>query len=271
MSKSQQHKSKGRLLMALSILLGAIAIILAVLLIDMDQSSSPNPSGKQETSYDNQGFPEVDWEYWKSINSDIIGWVTVPGTNIDYPIVQASSADPDYYLHHDIYKNYNVYGVPYLDASCSTYGLDSANAVVFGHHMNNDTMFSAFANYSDEAYAKEHSRILLQTPDWKRVEHVNLVEVIDGTKPSKRTDFIGKADYDNWYKEQIANACVTLNNETTYGVTTFCTCSYNIFDNERTLVLSAPSNYTSPELQPMLDEAEKNLAQRKNYTWSTSW
>ena len=92
----------------------------------------------------------------------MIGWVTVPGTNIDQPIVQAHADDPTYYLHHDIYKNYNIYGCPYLDSECEELGFESKNAVIFGHHMNDGSIFSAFAEYSDQEYAEEHQKILLQ-------------------------------------------------------------------------------------------------------------
>ena len=55
-------------------------------------SFDPSPSLTVEDAED--GFPAVDWEYWQDVNPDVIGWVTVPGTPIDYPIVQAHADAP---------------------------------------------------------------------------------------------------------------------------------------------------------------------------------
>lgn len=108
------HRVKSRIggLVCASLL--ALAGILGFTLYSMEQSGNPDPVPGKAVSLDPYGFPEVDWEYWKSVNPDVIAWVTVPGTNIDSPIVQAHSSDPEYYLHHDVYGKYNVYGCPYL-------------------------------------------------------------------------------------------------------------------------------------------------------------
>lgn len=65
----------------------------------------------------------VDWGYWQGVNPDIIGWVTVPGAGIDYPIVQAHEGDPDHYLRYDVYGGWNYHGVPYLHWKCADVGL----------------------------------------------------------------------------------------------------------------------------------------------------
>jgi sortase B len=186
------------------------------------------------------GFPDVDWEYWQGVNPDIVGWVTVPGTNIDYPIVQAHADDPSYYLHHDIYRNYNVYGVPYVDADCEDLGLSAQNVYIYGHHMNNDTMFSAFANYSDKDFANEHEVILLQTPDSKQVLHVRFSRVVNAATERKQIDFPTTQDYINWYQNEALKSSSALDTESVpVHSIVFVTCSYNIFNNERTLVYAS--------------------------------
>ena len=58
------------------------------------------------------GAPTVDWEFWLSVNPDIVAWVSVPGTDIDYPVVQASADDPTFYLDHDVYRGWKPTDAP---------------------------------------------------------------------------------------------------------------------------------------------------------------
>lgn len=184
----------------------------------------------------------VDWEYWQSVNPDIIGWVTVPGTSIDYPIVQAPASDPDYYLTHDVYGDVNWVGCPYLDASCEGRLFGGGNAVVFGHNPGQGgVMFADFARYSDAGFAREHAEIVLQTPQETRVLAVQATDVIAGWEPLKRTSFEGEADFRLWYSERFDAAAVKLADDAAASsLVTFCTCSY-LFnpDNERTIVYCA--------------------------------
>lgn len=67
-------------------------------------------------------------------NSDFVGWISIEGTNIDYPVMQTVD-NPNYYLKRSFEKQYSDYGVPYVQENCD-HGL-SDNCVIYGHHMNN--------------------------------------------------------------------------------------------------------------------------------------
>ena len=82
-------------------------------------------------------------------NSDLVGWVSIPGTRIDYPVMQTKDS-PDFYLKHAFDKSYSSYGVPYLAENCDV-GI-SDNLVLYGHHMNNGTMFSDLCKYASEDF-----------------------------------------------------------------------------------------------------------------------
>ena len=98
----------------------------------------------------------------KEQNSDFIGWITIEGTNIDYPVMQ-SVDDPEFYLDHDFDKNYSVYGIPFLDSNC---GLgESNNLIVYGHHMTSETMFHEISYYKDQNFWKEHPLVQFNTVD----------------------------------------------------------------------------------------------------------
>ena len=184
------------------------------------------------------GFPFVDWEYWLSVNPDIVAWVSVPGADIDYPVVQASADDPTFYLDHDVYRGWNPYGCPYLDAGCAEQGIDSPLALMFAHHMNDGSMFSAFASYSDAGFAEAHSKILLQTPEDKMRLSVIAADVVDSDAEYKRLDFAGTEEFDSWLGRLLAEADVVLAGDIqTESVKAFCTCSYGRWSGrERTIV-----------------------------------
>lgn len=236
---SGAHRSFfSRLPFILAGILVAIAVAIVVTLMYMDNQANPSPVPNAPETYED-GFVEVDWEYWKGINPDIIGWVNVEGTQINYPIVAAHADDPNYYLKHDIYGKYNPYGVPYLDADCEG-NIDAQNAVIYGHHMNNDSMFSDFSNFKDPAYIEEHSPIYLQTPEKKMKLDVKYVDVINANQGGKYTKFADLTSFVAWYQDQLDKATLVVDKyaQPTH-VINFCTCSYGTFKNERTLVCAA--------------------------------
>lgn len=239
-------KTKSRMAFFISgVAIIAIAALLsgAYLLHLKGADTPPGGDASEVAALDGDGFPAVDWEYWRSVNPDVIGWVTVPGTPIDYPIVQARADAPQYYLTHDVYGNWNYVGCPYLDAANADGGLfGSQNAVVFAHNMGNGdmAMFGAFGSYSDAEYAREHERILVQTPTEKRVLRARFTRVLNGAELAKRTDFEGQADYSKWYEDSLASAVVILDGQSRPArCVTFCTCSYNYWSNERTITVAS--------------------------------
>lgn len=214
---------------------------------------------------DEEGFPHVNWDYWCSVNPDVVGWITVPGTVVNGPVVLAPPDDPDYYLSHDVYGDYSWYGCFYLDASCSVGGLlGSPNAVVFGHNMSrvDGSMFTAFSEYVDLDFATSHAEILLQTPDAKEKLAVVGARVISGDSADKRTSFADSEDF-KAYRDDCFSSCevmlpVTGDAEREEGAKgsgevgrsieterffTFVTCSYTRYQNERTLVYAVPQEW----------------------------
>ena len=188
-----------------------------------------------DSSYSSE-FPEVDWAAWQSVNPDIVGWISVPGTEISYPVVAASSANPTWYLTHDVYGNFNLFGSIYLDAACED-NLFAQNAVISGHHMRDGSMFAALANFADEDWACDHQTVLVQTPSARRVYEVEFVRVVNAKNEPKRCNFASSEDFSNWYGSQRAHADVMLDRLSQPDqVMSLVTCSYGRWANERTVV-----------------------------------
>ena len=104
----------------------------------------------------------INFEELMKENPDTIGWIRVPDTNIDYPIVQGE--DNDFYLNHDFYGKENIAGAIYLDFE-SQGDFVGRNNVLYGHNMKNGSMFKDVNRYKDEAYFKEHQFFSIYTPD----------------------------------------------------------------------------------------------------------
>ena len=96
-------------------------------------------------------------------NSDFVGWLSVPGTNIDYPVMQTVD-EPNFYLKRGFDKQYSDYGVPYLDEK-TTIGANaqSNNLIVYGHNMKTGTIFGCLTEYRKADYYQEHPFIEFDT------------------------------------------------------------------------------------------------------------
>lgn len=96
----------------------------------------------------------------QEINEDVIAWIQMEDTVIDYPVVQGD--DNDYYLNHDIYGNYTACGSIFMDAR-NDMELPMENIILYGHRMNDDSMFGELIRFTDEKFFNEHPTFRLIT------------------------------------------------------------------------------------------------------------
>lgn len=99
-------------------------------------------------------------------NEDMAGWLAVPGTVIDYPVMW-TPRDENFYLRKDFYGNPNTAGCLILDTDSCVDPL-TTNLIIHGHNMKAGTMFAALNNYTDPSFGQEHSKIILYTPQCQR-------------------------------------------------------------------------------------------------------
>ena len=105
---------------------------------DTQQETAPEP--EKQASYQNL--------YWE--NTDMVGWILIEDTNIDYPVMQTPT-DPTYYLKHDFEKNYTDYGCPFMQADCDAL-CPSDNLIIYGHNMKDGSMFADLAKYRSKDF-----------------------------------------------------------------------------------------------------------------------
>lgn len=94
-------------------------------------------------------------------NADMIGWIQIEGTSIDYPVMQ-TPADPNYYLKHDFEKRYTDYGCPFMQADCDALR-PSDNLIIYGHNMKDGSMFADLAKYRSKDFWQAHKTVRFDT------------------------------------------------------------------------------------------------------------
>ncbi len=112
-----------------------------------------------EATFINYGAP---FEELKKINPDVNGWVTMPGTAIDYPLVQGKTNHS--YINTDVYGNFALAGSIFLDSRNDDYYQDPYS-LLYGHNISKHRMFSDVNLYKEEKFFKENTEGELYLPD----------------------------------------------------------------------------------------------------------
>lgn len=95
------------------------------------------------------------------MNTDLVGWIQVDGTNIDYPVTQTPEQS-DYYLRTSFQKEYNRHGCIYVQGQCDV-NRPSDNLIIYGHCMQDGTMFAELHNFIDQDFWEEHGTFTFDT------------------------------------------------------------------------------------------------------------
>lgn len=132
--------------------------------IPSESGEEENPDGTpapQATENLNQ-FPVVDFQSLQQINPDVVAWIYIPGTHVNYPVVQGD--DNDYYLNHLFNGKSNSAGAIFMDYRNESDFSDS-HTIIYGHQMNNKTMFNDLRKFEDQSFYDSHAVGYLLTPD----------------------------------------------------------------------------------------------------------
>lgn len=162
----------------------------------------------------------------------VAGWLTVPGTGIDYPFVWYK--DNDYYLRRDLNGNRAMAGTLFMDFRCQR-DFTSQNTILYGHHMKNGSMFGTLKRFSDKEFFDAHQRAAVYLPRATLILEcfAYLVVTADdaeiyATAPSK--DYLD-------YVRQNARQYSDIGLKASDRIVTLSTCSYE-FNNARMVLLT---------------------------------
>lgn len=195
-------------------------------------------------------------------NNDIVGWISIEGTVIDYPVMWTPE-EGQFYLHKDFNKEYSSSGTLFVDAACTPIGNVSDNVIIYGHNMKAGTMFHSLLEYEDGEYYEEHKYISYDTLDGN-----GTYEVIAAFRTSTNHDsydfysFINAEDeeeFNEFVEEAKSRTPYTIATTAEYGdkLIMLSTCAYHT-TNGRYVVIAKKIEDTEEEiLEETVEETEE--------------
>lgn len=202
------------------------------------ETETEPPETEEETEAETEApyVSPIDFAPLLATNPDTIGWIRVPDTKIDYPIVQ--SPDNQYYLHKDFEGKDSVYGTIYLDADSKS-DFSGWNNPIYGHHMKDGSMFKDVVKFKDQDFFENHRYFEIYTPE--RTIHLKTLGCYysDSNGIVRKTSFKSQASFDKWVSERLAPCSFAEVPEQPFdSMFVLVTCSYEKND-ARTLLFAA--------------------------------
>ena len=177
--------------------------------------------------YINMNMINVDFNGLKKTNPDVVGWLKVNGTNINYPFVQSS--DNDYYLTHSFNKSYNGGGWVFLDYRNN--GTNNKNTIIYAHGRSDKTMFGTLKNVLNNGWLNNTNNyvIKISTETENSLWQIFSVYRIPTTSDYLQTNFNDETEYQNFLdmiKDRSSHNFDT-NVASTDNILTLSTCYNN--------------------------------------------
>ena len=217
------------------LVLAALVVAALCTWIAADDNDKAEVAQSLEGAASEENEHEEPWGIdWDSLSQEIVAWVEVPNTSISQPVAKADKQNPNVYLYQDALGQ-GGYGTPYIDADCSERSL---LVPIYGHNMSDGSVFADFAKYSEEDYARSHSRIFLHTRDGSSYElAVIAVDVVDACAETVCPSFDDPGAIAEWIG---TSDLVLLEYDGSNTAFAFATCSYQTA-NSRTVVYAVPN------------------------------
>ena len=185
-------------------------------------------------------LPRLQEQYEK--NPDLAGWLTIPGTRIDYPVMY-SPDEPERYLHANFEVSYSFAGLPFIDAACDP---ESGNRIVYAHNMLDGSMFRTLLKYQQKDFWQRNPVISFNTL-YEEQEYEVVAAFYDKVYKKSDTNFKFYQFYDTSDQSSFDEAMAYYREHALYdtGVTAQCgdlfltlvTCAYQT-ENGRFVVVA---------------------------------
>ena len=177
----------------------------------------------------------------EEINSNVVGWITINGTHIDFPVAQAE--DNDFYLHNGFDGKYNnELGCPFLDYRCVC-DFSGFNSIIYGHHMTDQRMFADIALFKDRSFLQSHQTGTLITKNGER--HIQFFAYMNVTETASayHAVFVSDAEKNEYIDYIFSDAQYTsgynseeLKEKDDLHLILLSTCTYE-FENARGILI----------------------------------
>lgn len=172
-------------------------------------------------------------EAMKEINPDYIAWMTIKGTVIDYPVVQANHN----YLNRDFWGEKSIYGC--LSVSSAQVPFRDQNTVIFGHNMKDGSMFSVLKNYLEKEWFKQHDIIQIRYQGQTSFYKIFSVRILNEGDDSAYTYQFCKEDYKNFLSKSMEESRIQAEQivDEEKNIITLSTC----YGSDRRVIIQAQS------------------------------
>lgn len=202
-----------------------------------DQLRSIHKAGRSHDSGIDQGLVDL-----HNQNSDCIYWIRIPGTDIDYPVMHRPQ-DHNYYLERDFNGEYSPHGSLFMSEDCDPDTSD--NLIIYGHHMQDGSMFAGLEEYKKEEFYKDHKYVELETLHG-RGEYIVIAAFAVPVYTGHDFEYYAftkaedEDDYGKFVSECKGRSYYDTGNTAEYGqrLLTLSTCEYS-HKNGRMVVLAA--------------------------------
>lgn len=175
--------------------------------------------------------PEVDWTSLKAINDDVVGWIQIPGTNVNFPVYQGD--DNETYLHTTAEGEYSVGGQIFMDCDNTAPGMINYQTLIYGHHLYDGSMFTPVDDLTDQSKFDEVDTIwyVTETATYE-LEPLFIYKSEATNADARKIDFSSNSDFQTYLSEALASASARSDDasdaiKVVSKVLTLCTCDYN--------------------------------------------
>lgn len=169
-------------------------------------------------------------------NPDCVGWLTIPDTGIDYPVMHTPE-DPEHYLRRDFYGSSASGGTPFLDGR-NLAEAENQNLILYGHNMMDGSMFKPLINYLDGGFHAAHRDIFLELNG--KQYHYEVLAVVETSVdfPLYRYTELGDPEKESDFRSALFDAADLEVIHHTEGYLTLSTCN-NGGGDSRVLVIAS--------------------------------
>lgn len=180
----------------------------------------------------------IDFAALREVNPEIVAWLTIPGTVIDYPVVQTDNNET--YLKMNFEGSPDSAGAIYLDCD-SEADLHGRHSIFYGHHMKNGSMFAEIVKFKEKDFFEENREIILYLPE--KELHLKTIAALygDASGEKRRTQFQDDAHFQQYMDQMTRNCSFRELPASTKHLYSFVTCSYE-FKNARTILYAVPED-----------------------------
>lgn len=141
-----------------------LALFGTILISDGGDVSSYQAEQEEKQEQKNNSVNPIHWKRLQKVNPDIYAWITIPGTSIDYPVLQSSKQQEDYYLHHNFKKQFSFAGAIYSRQNNNRDFHDPVT-ILYGHNMLNGTMFGTLKKFENKDFFQTNKKVCVYLPD----------------------------------------------------------------------------------------------------------